>query len=955
MVKESKVLKHIWLKNDTTEGGAQAQAIRDLPPTHMAVHSLTTKNGRMWSAMSAEDYLKLLNKNNGHYEIITRFPHKLYFDIDKKGRDDELLPLVIKELSVYFPQADWAVSGSINEIKTSYHLVAQNYMICSEDDRTAIRTVATLLKAANDCYDDKVYTKNRLMKSINQSKPDGRVQEIIVNNDWKAHCITAFLPVNVLPFSFPEEIATDVHIAQNKTFDIKSLPTLAPIELTLSTDPKELTPLELLSLLRIDKSCTYDYTSLVARFCYGHGLTIDQFAAWLKPLHSDSKAIERMWGNLHRYPVVHLPRIYKIIQHFYPSFGKDVHYKRFADMFTLAEQIKEIDTLSPKVFEGPDKYVILNTGMGSGKTAQTVDFLARMKNGKTMLWIAPNRALACNTLNRLDKAGVPFADYAAFKAQDKRDGILKKQDRLLVCVNSLHYISDKTYDIVIIDEPETLWAKYLGTFMEDKKKECWTALVNVLTHAKKVILLDAFTTTATTNLVNMIEQAKLLTSKELFPVKGTTVIYEREVEPTTRTVKYIKDYNKMISDMLNDLKDGKKVFIFYPYKNATKLHKAMESVFKLLETDTGKNGVMYHADQDDTIKAGIKNVNEAWSKVDFVITNNVITCGVNYDNEDILQVFDTVYLFIADYNLPRDIAQVSCRCREVRSNILKVCFVGRRSPSETSIDDRKAMRCPIYSKLIEAKLIEKHAPTRRAFQLFCVKAHYDQKIDASALDTALNAEIDNLLSTYAINVSYSAIDTIDYYEAENIRERLFKETATMRDKYQLQKYFFTNKFETVDCTPHAFIAKMWDDNLVKFVEQLEKVFYNPDHIFNAIAKELGVAQPGLFGVLKEKQMLSAESIKRIFEEFVFKDFTEHTPHHKLLLYSIYHLYFGKDVVCKTKHSSYEVDESYNEVVKFVRDHHVNRNGWKRSEDIEHEPFYESTVKNKKLSVLSFED
>jgi hypothetical protein len=948
MVKESKVLKHIWLKNDTTEGGAQAQAIRDLPPTHMAVHSLTTKNGRMWSAMSAEDYLKLLNKNNGHYEIITRFPHKLYFDIDKKGRDDELLPLVIKELSVYFPQADWAVSGSINEIKTSYHLVAQNYMICSEDDRTAIRTVATLLKSTNECYDDKVYTKNRLMKSINQSKPDGRVQEIIVNNDWKAHCITAFLPVNVLPFSFPEEIATEVDIAQSKTFDIKSLPTLAPIELTLSTDPKDLSPLELLSLLRIDKSCTYHYTSLVARFCYGHGLTIDQFAAWIKPLHSDIKAIERMWANLHRYPVVHLPRVYKLIQHFYPSFGKDLHYKRFADAFTLAEQIKEIDTLAPNVFEGSDKYVILNTGMGSGKTAQTVDFLARTKRDKHVLWIAPNRALACNTLNRLKEAGVPFADYAAFKPQDKRDGILQRQDNLLSVVNSLHYIGDKTYDIVVIDEPETLWAKFQGSFME-KKKLCWTAFLNVMTHAKKVILLDAFTTTATTNLINMIEQAKLSTCTALFPVKSTTVIYEREVEPTTRTVKYIKTYNTMIAQISEDLKLSKKVFIFYPYKTDTKNHKSMESVFKFLEGETGKKGVMYHADQDDTIKAGIKNVNGVWDKVDFVLTNNVITCGVNYDNNDDTS-FDTAYLFIASFSLPRDIIQVSYRCRVLRSNMLKVCFIGRMAPPDTFEDDRAAVNCPIYSQLIEAVLTERQAPIRRAFQLLCVKAHYNQKTDTSEISEALDAEIEALLQKHAINVSYNAITAIDYYEAENIRERLFKETATMQDKYQLQKYFFNSKFET----SHAFIGNLWDNKLVKFVEQLEKVLYNTDHVFHHIAKELGVEASYMFGVLKEKQQLSAETIDRIFKEFVFAHFTKESKNHRLILTNIYNMYFGKQVVDMSvdgnRNVSYELNESYNEVVKFIRENHVNRLGWKQPEDNKPEPFHEW-----RPTTMSFDD
>jgi hypothetical protein len=220
--------------------------------------------------------------------------------------------------------------------------------------------------------------------------------------------------------------------------------------------------------------------------------------------------------------------------------------------------------------------------------------------------------------------------------------------------------------------------------------------------------------------------------------------------------------------------------------------------------------------------------------------------------------------------------------------------------------------------------------------LFCVKARYDQKTDTSTLTDALDLEITTLLKDHAINVSYNAIATIDYYEAENIRERLFKETATMQDKYCLQKYFFTNKFETLDGVPHSKIAELWDNKLVKFVEQVEKVLYNPDHLFNHIAKELAVEPSCLFSGLKDKHtILSAEIINRIFNEFVFTNMTRDRKNHRLILTYIYNKYFGNTII-KTvpgndKHLSYELQEVFNDVVKFMREHHVNRNGWKNPE------------------------
>lgn len=962
MVKQVKVLKHNWFKNNDANGGAQSQALKALPTEHIAVHSLTESYGRMWSAMTPEAYLLLLKKNYGLYEIITRFPHKVYFDIDKKGRDEDLLTQVTEELSLYFPGVEWAVSGSITDIKTSYHLVAQNYTIGSEEDRTAIQIVASLLRTTNEYYDNKVYTKNRLMKSIGQSKPDGRVQEIIENNDWRAHLITAFLPLHSLPFVFPEQVATEVKVAQSKSFDIKNLPTLAPIELTLSTDPKELTPLDLLSLLRIDKSCTYQYTNLVARFCFCHGITKEQYIAWIRPLHNDVVAIDRNWKTLPKYEPVHLPRIYKIIQHFYPSFGKDLQYKRFSDAFDLPPAVK-VDTLSPVVFNGHDKWVILNTGMGSGKTAQTIDFLARgkngpravgtgvisgipfVRNGDSALWIAPNRALACNTLLRLKEEGIPFADYNAFKPSEKKEGVLQEQPNLLSVINSLHYIGDKTYEIVVIDEPETLWGKFQGPFME-KKKECWTAFLNVLTHAKKVILLDAFVTTATTNLIQAVERANKGLPRE--------VIYEREIEPVTRTVKYIKTFGTMLVQIKQDLTDGKKVFIYYPYKTKSAKHDSMETIYNMLEAETGKKGIFYHADQSDTVKAGIKQVNDVWDKVSFVITNNVITCGVNYDQNDETS-YDTAYLFIASFSLPRDIIQVSYRCRVLRSNMLKVCFMGRMVGPDTWEDDTQYIGCPIYKQLIGAVLTERQAPIRRAFQLFCVKARYAQKTDASEISEALQKEIDGLLQKHAIHVSYGAIDKIDYHTAEDISERLFKESATMEDKYKLQKYYFANKFDKDDYDmEHKEIGIMWNSNQLKFVEQIEKVLRNPDHVFHHIARELGVEMPNLFGMLKDKQQFSRETVSRIFKEFVFSHFEEHSKNHILILTNIYNTYFGKPIIesihdRKTKHTVYELSDDYNYVVEFVRENHIRRKEWTE------EKKEEAPYKEWKPTTMSFED
>ena len=126
--------------------------------------------------MTPTKFINLLTKNNGIYEVITKFPHKLYFDIDHHSSSDEnFLPRVKELITEYFPNIELAISGSITPDKTSYHIIAQNYVIHDDKERTQIKMAVKSLQAKCDAFDWKVYTKNRNMKCINQSKDDGRV------------------------------------------------------------------------------------------------------------------------------------------------------------------------------------------------------------------------------------------------------------------------------------------------------------------------------------------------------------------------------------------------------------------------------------------------------------------------------------------------------------------------------------------------------------------------------------------------------------------------------------------------------------------------------------------------------------------------------------------------------------------------------------------------------------
>jgi len=62
------------------------------------------------------------------------------------------------------------------------------------------------------------------------------------------------------------------------------------------------------------------------------------------------------------------------------------------------DNVKKVDALNQDLFYQDSKFLCINTGMGSGKTYQTIKYL---QDKNDFIWITPNIALAQNTTQRL--------------------------------------------------------------------------------------------------------------------------------------------------------------------------------------------------------------------------------------------------------------------------------------------------------------------------------------------------------------------------------------------------------------------------------------------------------------------------------------------------------------------------------------------------------------------------
>ena len=189
-------------ENMSQNGGAQSFLKEKLTPLELLIKRVHSRFGHNWAISSKQHLLELLGKNNGVYEVTTSYPHKVYFDIDKnssvKINEVEYMNKLLAKLNIYYPNAEYAVSGSNHStgkstFKMSMHIIVHNYLISNASEFAELKHLAKYLKHNfDDGFDDLVYKSNQVMKAVNQSKRDGRVQIVMLNDDMKAHLVTCY-------------------------------------------------------------------------------------------------------------------------------------------------------------------------------------------------------------------------------------------------------------------------------------------------------------------------------------------------------------------------------------------------------------------------------------------------------------------------------------------------------------------------------------------------------------------------------------------------------------------------------------------------------------------------------------------------------------------------------------------------------------------------------------------
>jgi hypothetical protein len=872
--------------------------------TTKLVHIKNKNQGLIWGAVKKNDILRLIKKNIGLYEVISEYPCKVYFDIDGEEGETIELDKIKNIIRNYFGEdVKMAISGYTGT-KISYHICLYEYGINSADDLNELKALATFInKNEYSCFDWKVYTKNRNMKAINQSKPNKPTQMIIEDDDEEHHLITFY--TDSIKYNLPKFSVTNPKIETVKLKDSSlkmDYSTLPKLELELSDDIDLTKPLEVLNIIPINPSFDHRWTWRTALFCATNKLTCNDFLKWYKNKNDDTAVLDKWkfihWPNViksvEQYPVT-LNSMLKTLQCYYPNILLRPDLRQFVNKFNINnEGIRYTNYLTLDDFETDKKSIIINIQMGGGKTHNTIQYL---KTHDNFCWITPNIALAQNTHNRILNEDIECVNYQHGKNLDERKEKIGSAFNLIVCLNSLKYVK-QNYDVIVIDEIETflkLW--FNNSTLSKCLDECWVTFIQLLKSAKKIILLDAFLSKITTDFLDSLSI--------------DYIIIKKQMDGTLRNVIKYKNFKHIYSKMEDSIKSGNKCLIFYPYKNYQDRNDlpSMAGLVQTIEKISGKKGMYHNADAADSNNKMLENVNENWVNYDFVVSNNKINVGLNFD----IDYFDEVYLMVAGFNSPRDIVQFSYRTRTLTKNVIHYCLLNKYNPCNDFFIQKVETHNEVFQSLFKNVILEKRSPVEETMEFFFAKANY----------------ITNDFSENPLNDEKLIFDNMDYYDYDNLKNvgsddvkqlniKMCCMTSSTEEKLLVKKFYYERTFK-MD-TPSEIKADIWNGNKINFMENCLNVLYN-----NEVMTKLKDNYKWALHFpeeIRDKFKFNKEDIELIFNDVDFKYLKKDKSSHTLILNNYLNTIYGVDLFRKSKtHKLYKVNETLKDIYINVVDYH----------------------------------
>jgi len=303
------------------------------------------------------------------------------------------------------------------------------------------------------------------------------------------------------------------------------------------------------------------------------------------------------------------------------------------------------------------KLLALQSEKGTGKTSNLIKtiFENKEKCPESILFISSRRTFGIKLSADLKKYG--------FKLYSEIDEHYIYDKRIIVQLDSLLRLQRDTFDLIIIDECESL-ARYITSSHFTKNNKASTIVSNLeyrINDAKNVIIMDADLSDRCMNYyTSLIDPENKISKNDI------KVIVNKFTPFQNYTLKYM-NYNIWLNELKIKLLDDKKIAI--PMASNSKA----KDLYSKLKTDfPNKNILLIHKETSDEDKlAKLLKVNETWVNYDVVIYTPTVCMGVSFDPKH----FDTIFAYGCHNSLgAQEFCQMLHRVRDIKDNTIHISF-----------------------------------------------------------------------------------------------------------------------------------------------------------------------------------------------------------------------------------------------------------------------------------------
>lgn len=806
----------------------------DLKQEHFLVKRHHPSNGMYWGVATQPQIEKMIKKNTYLYEILSPTkPKKVYFDIDSSVDSLEDCKTILLNT---FPNCNLQISGYKSPEKYSFHIILSNYF-------TTDTTVLKKFCADNVVlgFDPLVYNNYNLFKCINQSKPKihSKIQAYLEGStELSKHLVLIDFDDNAININTIESLETTVDNLRNSSYREKinkiDLLNINPL------DVKNEVPddFDYINAMAIDKLnvipnakrhsigvLDHNIIWKVMVWACNEDIKFDDFWKWCMLKDSCEKRYVRYldyYAVARKYNVAET-FIDTLLLKFYPFLGQD----KSKDQYRINNTLNHTHIITKNYMDHTDigsvKYSFLDIKMGGNKTGAILDYI-KLNKDSSVLYISPRIALSQDLMGRMDD-DMNFELYS--NVLKKKDLVL--YDRLIMSINSIHYLAGKYFDIVIIDEIESVWDSFKGEANTHQKhlNSNWYVFLECLKNSKKVIVMDALMTNKTLKTINSIEP--LIDNFELLTL-------ESKQEP--RQILKVPPHNIELwfKSIIKSIQDGEKVFIFMPYKvvyQNTNRHQwagikqLVGMICNVCNLEEDVDVIGYHAEAK-TQKQDLVHINKIWKNARVIVANTCISVGVNYSGND----FNKIYAYFSNWLNTRDFAQVLYRIRNPINKVM-ICYYERAYRlSDYVLNKGVLVDCNAFKILRQEHINESKADALTRLDVISNRCNISTITKDKDLKNLKDKRFD---ISYDFTLSYDDIPDMTEKQFKSVKSRLETGFNTLNEKLMYEKYLLKKTF--VEDTPKDVLQFFW----VRFeapLHNLKVVLQDANHIINVIFQNL---------------------------------------------------------------------------------------------------------------------